>query len=61
MGITLYYCIECESCYADEYCPFRHHHYVEAYKSENPTLPFIEFLKKHNLLDEFIQTLDTFG
>ena len=61
MGITYYYCIECESCYLDEYCNFDIHHYICTYKSENPTLPFIEFLKEHNLLKEFLKTLPTFG
>ena len=61
MGITYYYCMECECCYLNEYCPYRNHHYIYAYKCDNPTLQFIDFLKSKNLFEEFLNTLPTFG
>ena len=58
MGISYYYCIECEKCYMDCNCDFEGHHMIYAYKCDNPTIPFIKFLKLNNLLNDFLKYIE---
>ena len=60
MGITYLYCIECETCYVDCHCENEGHHMIYSYKSENPTIAFINFIKERDLLNDFLKYIEKY-